>query len=127
MKFTLPKFAPASKAFSALTPEAFANLSERDRRLALIGAVALVALLLFGLIVPLDRSVTRERVKLAQKRADLAWMQSVAPEIARTAPPPSATGESLLVIIDRSARESGLGNALAGSEPGGGGQPLHSS
>ena len=28
-------------------------------------------------------------------------------------------GESLLVIVDRSARESGLGNALAGSEPSG--------
>jgi general secretion pathway protein M len=117
MKLTLGKFTLGSHAFAGLSPEAFANLSERDRRVALIGAIALAAILLFGVIVPLDRTVTRERAKLAQKRADLAWMQSVAPEIARTAPPPSATGESLLVIIDRSARESGLGNALAGSEP----------
>jgi general secretion pathway protein M len=117
MKLTLGKFTLGSHAFTGLSPEAFANLSERDRRVALIGAIALAAILLFGVIVPLDRTVTRERAKLAQKRADLAWMQSVAPEIARTAPPPSATGESLLVIIDRSARESGLGNALAGSEP----------
>jgi general secretion pathway protein M len=117
MKLTLGKFTFGSPAFAGLSPEAFANLSERDRRVALIGAIALAAILLFGVIVPLDRTVTRERAKLAQKRADLAWMQSVAPEIARTAPPPSATGESLLVIIDRSARESGLGNALAGSEP----------
>jgi general secretion pathway protein M len=117
MKLTLGKFTLGSHAFGGLSPEAFANLSERDRRVALIGAIALAAILLFGVIVPLDRTVTRERAKLAQKRADLAWMQSVAPEIARTAPPPSATGESLLVIIDRSARESGLGNALAGSEP----------
>jgi general secretion pathway protein M len=121
MKLTLPKFTLGSQAFAGLSPEAFANLSTRDQRLALIGAIALAAILLFGVIVPLDRTVTRERAKLAQKRADLAWMQSVAPEIARTAPPPSATGESLLVIIDRSARESGLGNALAGSEPGAGG------
>jgi general secretion pathway protein M len=121
MKFTLGKFTLGSEAFAGLSPEAFANLSKRDQRLALIGALALAAILLFGVIMPLDRTVTRERAKLAQKRADLAWMQSVAPEIARTAPPPSATGESLLVIIDRSARESGLGNALAGSEPGGGG------
>ena len=55
--------------------------------------------------------MARERAKLAQKRADLAWMQSVAPEIAGSAPPPSATGESLLVIVDRSARESGLASA----------------
>jgi general secretion pathway protein M len=118
MKFTLDRFTLGSKAFAGLSPEAFANLSERDRRLALIGAAALVAILVFGVIVPLDRSVAKERAKLAQKRVDLAWMQSVAPEIARTASPPSASGESLLVIIDRSARESGLANALAGSEPG---------
>jgi general secretion pathway protein M len=118
MKFTLGKFTLGSQTFAALSPEAFASLSERERRLVLIGAVALVAILLFGVIVPLDHSVARERAKLAQKRADLAWMQSVGPEIQGTAPPPSATGESLLVIIDRSARESGLANALAGSEPG---------
>jgi type II secretory pathway component PulM len=46
-------------------------------------------------------------------------MQSVAPELASSAAPPSATGESLLVIIDRSARESGLAGSMAGSEPGG--------
>ena len=113
MKFSLPK------SLSALTPETFANLSERDRRMLIIGAIAAAAILLFGVIVPLDRSVARERAKLTQKRADLAWMQSVAPEIAASAPPPSATGESLLVIIDRSARESGLGTSMAGSEPGG--------
>ena len=38
--------------------------------------------------------------------------------LASSAPPPSATGESLLVIIDRSARESGLASAITGSEPG---------
>ena len=30
-----------------------------------------------------------------------------------------SNGESLIVVVDRSARESGLGNALAGSEPSG--------
>ncbi len=43
----------------------------------------------------------------------------MAPELAAAAPPPAASGESLLVIIDRSARESGLAGALSGSEPGG--------
>jgi type II secretory pathway component PulM len=44
----------------------------------------------------------------------------VAPQIALM-PAPSSNGESLLVIIDRSARESGLASALSGSEPGSGG------
>lgn len=111
MKLSLPK------SWSSW-PEWFANLSARDRRVLIIGAIAAAALLLFGVIVPLDHTVARERAKLTQKRADLAWMQSVAPEIAASAAPPSATGESLLVIIDRSARESGLANSMAGSEPG---------
>ena len=46
-------------------------------------------------------------------------MQSVAPQIAVIPPPSTARGESLLVIVDRSAREAGLANALSGSEPGG--------
>jgi general secretion pathway protein M len=113
MTFELPK------SLAALSPESFANLSQRDRRVLMIGGIAAALILVFGVILPLDRSVAHERAKLTQKRADLAWMQSVAPEIAASAPPPAAGGESLLLIIDRSARESGLAGALAGSEPGG--------
>jgi general secretion pathway protein M len=76
-------------------------------------------IVVFGILVPLDRSVAQAKERLAKKHADLSWMQSVAPELAATAPPPTASGESLLVIIDRSARESGLAGALSGSEPGG--------
>lgn len=106
-----------ANSFAKLS-ESLARLSERDRRVLLIGSIAALALLVFGVLIPLDRSVARERAKLTQKRADLAWMQSVAPEIASSAPPPSASGESLLVIIDRSARESGLAGSITGSEPG---------
>ena len=45
-------------------------------------------------------------------------MQGVAGEIEQAPQPPTTGGESLLVIVDRSARESGLAGALAGSEPG---------
>lgn len=112
MKLSVPK------SLGSISLDSLASLSERDRRLLTIGGLAALALLVFGVIVPLDRAVSRERAKLTQKRADLVWMQSVAPEIASSAPPPSATGESLLVIIDRSARESGLASSMAGSEPG---------
>jgi len=47
-------------------------------------------------------------------------MQSVAPQIA-VLPPAASSGESPIVIIDRSAREAGLGSSLSGSEPGSGG------
>jgi len=66
----------------------------------------------------LDRSVAHAHQRLARKHADLTWMQGVAPNWPPRSPAGSH-GESLLVIIDRSARESGLAGALAGSEPGG--------
>jgi len=112
MKLTLPR------SFASFSPRAFANLSERDRRLLLFSAVAVVLLLVFGLIVPLDHSVRRERARLLGKRNDLAWVQNAAMQLRDAPQPPAASGESLLVIIDRSARESGLAGALAGSEPG---------
>jgi general secretion pathway protein M len=93
------------------------TLSERERRLVQIVAVIAAAVLLIG-IFTLDHSVTKAQQRLAKKRADLVFMQNAAPEIAASAPPPAPTGESLLVIVDRSARESGLATALAGSEPG---------
>ncbi|MBV9346271.1 MAG: type II secretion system protein M, partial [Gammaproteobacteria bacterium] len=97
------------------------GLSARERRLITVGVVVLVLVLLFGVIVPLERGVSRERTALAKKRADLLTMQGMAPELQGAPPVASAGGESLLVIVDRSARESGLAGALAGSEPGAGG------
>ena len=104
---------------NSLSLDSFAALPERERRLVLGGLALAAAILIFGVLIPLDRSVAHAHDRLARKRADLTWMQGVAPELAASAPAPGATGESLLVIIDRSARESGLGGALAGSEPGG--------
>jgi general secretion pathway protein M len=101
--------------------ESFSALPQRQQQL-LIGAVVLaVVLFIIAVLVPLDHSVTSAQQRLAKKRADLAWMQGVAPELATAPAPPSDSGESLLVIIDRSARESGLAGSLTGSEPGLGG------
>jgi general secretion pathway protein M len=94
------------------------SLSERDRRTLLIGGVIAVLLLIF-IIVQLDSSVSHAHKRIDKKREDLAWMRNVAPELATAGPIRSGAGESLLVIVDRSARESGLANALSGSEPSG--------
>lgn len=96
------------------------SLSERDRRTLLIGGV-IVALLLVYLLIHLDSSVSSAHKRIAKKLDDLAWIQTAAPEIVANAPIATGNGESLLVIVDRSAREFGLGNALAGSEPSAGG------
>ena len=119
MKLSLDSLSLGSLSLRSLSPEAIAALSPRERRLLLLGGIAAVAILIFGMLIPLDRSVSHAQDRLAKKRADLSWMQSVAPQIAVIPPPSTARGESLLVIVDRSAREAGLANALSGSEPGG--------
>jgi general secretion pathway protein M len=94
------------------------TLSERDRRMLLIGAVIIVVLLLY-VIIQLDTSVSSAHKRIKRKTEDLAWIQQAAPEILANGPTGMTGNESLLVIVDRSARESGLDKALAGSEPSG--------
>lgn len=95
------------------------SLSPRDRRTLLAGAVIAAILFVLAVILPLDHSVSRLHDQVAQKQADLVWMRSAAPEIAAAGPIRSNSGESLIVIVDQSARESGLGGSLAGSQPSG--------
>jgi general secretion pathway protein M len=94
------------------------SLSERDRRMLLIGGV-IIAVLLVYVVIQLDSSVSSAHKRINKKVEDLAWIQTAAPEIMAAGPVGNTGSESLLVIIDRSARESGLGGALAGSEPSG--------
>ena len=95
------------------------SMSERDRRTLLIGAVV-VALLLLYVVIQLDSSVSSAHKRIIKKQADLAWMRTAAPELAATGGLHiGANGQSLLVLIDSSAREQGLASALAGSDPAG--------
>lgn len=96
------------------------SLSPRDRRILIVGGVIAAILFVLAVIMPLDHGVSRLRGQVTQKQADLVWMRSVAPEIAAAGPVRNAgSGESLIVIIDQSARESGLGSSLTGSQPSG--------
>jgi general secretion pathway protein M len=98
----------------------FDTLSEREQRLVKYGGIGAVLILIFGVLIPLDSSVAKARARITQKQADLVWMKNVAPVLAQSGPMRTAgTGESLIVIVDRSTRESGLEKSLAGSEPNG--------
>jgi type II secretory pathway component PulM len=94
------------------------TLSERDRRMLLIGSV-MIAVLLVYVIIQLDSNVSKAHKRISKKVEDLAWIQTAAPELMQSPVVGVSSGESLLVIVDRSARESGLGGSLAGSEPSG--------
>jgi general secretion pathway protein M len=100
----------------------FRALSERERRL--VAASGLIALLvLLYALVALDRDVALAQKRLARKQQDLAWMQSIEPQLAAAGPASAAptSQRSFIVIIDESAREVGLGTALTSSEPSPGG------
>jgi type II secretory pathway component PulM len=99
----------------------FDTMSEREQRLVKFGGIGAVLILIFGVLIPLDSSVSKARARVIQKQTDLIWMRGVAPVLAASGPArqQGGSGESLIVIVDRSARESGLGKALAGSEPSG--------
>jgi type II secretory pathway component PulM len=94
------------------------SLSERDRRTLLIGGVV-AALLLLYVVIQLDSSVSSAHKRIIKKQTDLAWMRTAAPELAAASSHVAANGQSLLVLVDSSARESGLAGSLAGSDPAG--------
>lgn len=96
----------------------FDSLSERDQRTLKIGG-AIAALLLVYVIIQLDSSVSSAHKRLAKKQADLTWMRDNGPELAGLGAlhTNAGGGESLLVVVDRSARESGL--SVTGSDPAG--------
>jgi type II secretory pathway component PulM len=99
------------------------TLNEREQRLVKIGALAAVLIIIFGVLLPLDSSVSKARARVTKKQADLVWMRSVAPVLAANASmhQPGSGGESLLVIVDRSVHEAGIDKAVAGTEPSGAG------
>ena len=99
----------------------FRAQSPRDQRIAAAAAGVLLLGVIFGIFVPLDSAVARAAARVAHKQADLAWMRSVAPQLAAagSAVPTPTSQRSLIIVIDTSARESGLGSALNSSEPSG--------
>ena len=101
-----------------LSLDSLSSLSERDQRTLKIGG-AIAVLLLVYVIIQLDSSVASAHKRLVKKQADLTWMRDNGPELAAAAAlrGPGGGGESLLVVVDRSARESGL--SVTGSDPAG--------
>jgi general secretion pathway protein M len=93
----------------------------RDQRVISVGAIVVVVVAIFGIFVPLDTAVSKAHTRVQHKESDLAWMRSVAPQLAGAGGAVAAptSQRSLIVVIDSSARESGLGSSLISSEPNG--------
>jgi general secretion pathway protein M len=101
----------------------YAGLEAREQRVVALGSVALAVLILFGgILLPLHSAVSTA-VKTRQTNIEnLAWMRVNAPEIqAGGGALIGDTHEAPVVLVDRVGREAGLGNALRGTQPSGGG------
>ena len=96
----------------------YSNLAERERRVVTLGAAVGVVLLLLAIILPLNRNIAQARQRITTKQGDLAFIQQATPQLAAAGPGSgeAATGESLVVLIDTSARESGIGKSLSSSQ-----------
>jgi type II secretory pathway component PulM len=101
----------------------YASRESREQRILRFGGIAAALLLLIAILAPLQRSTAALEKRIATKQADLAWMRSVASTLiaAGPMPAPNAPQESLVVLVDRTARESGLAQSLTGSQPSGDG------
>ncbi len=90
-----------------------------EQRLLRAAAVVVPVLLLLSIASGLNTVVGKLERRVATKRADLAYLQSVLP-VLENAPHPTADGQTLISVVDASSREAGL--TLAGTDPIGTGQ-----
>lgn len=101
--------------------EWFDSLAPRERLVVSVGA-GIVGLVLFWSIVlaPLSSGVDRMSTRIDGKRASLSWMQMASAEIRSAGDVSTAAGnpdQSLVVVIDRTARQSGIGETLTRNQP----------
>jgi type II secretory pathway component PulM len=99
------------------------SLAAREQRMLQWGGACALVLLLLAVQLPLQRKLQALRSSIATHLVDAAWLRANGPQLAALGPalPVSTASESLLVRVDRSAREAGLGAALVGSQPAGDG------
>lgn len=102
----------------------FNALKPRERLIFVGGAALVVLVAIYTLaLAPFYKSISNAGQRVERKQGDLAWMRSVVGEVQMLgASQPNvmvASDESLVVLIDRAARECGLSEALTGQTPNG--------
>jgi general secretion pathway protein M len=94
----------------------YRGLEPRERQIVLAGAIFVPALIVLAILLQLHSAVTRLDKRIATKRADLSYVQSVLPML-RGAPRSPGPAQSLPGLIDRTARDAGLAGNLKGTDP----------
>ncbi len=99
-------------------------LQPRERQVLLAGAVALLSMLLYVAVIdPWGQAYSRLEQRVASQAQDIAWMEQAAREVATlrgngaAGKPADRGGQSLMTLIDTSARSAGLGESLKRVQP----------
>ncbi|MES1196474.1 MAG: type II secretion system protein M [Steroidobacter sp.] len=98
----------------------FMALQPRERMIVSISAVLLLLVTIYSLVLsPLYKSVNERSAHVVQKQQDLAWMQSMAPQLRALgiSKPVSNPGESMVVVIASSAGRANIASSIAGQTP----------
>jgi type II secretory pathway component PulM len=99
------------------------GLSARERNLVYLASVLLAAAIIyFALVLPVTSTAAKRAARVEQKTADLAWMRQVAPQVMTAAAAgggAAGSDESLVVLVDRTGRQAGLGSAIRDQSPSG--------
>lgn len=100
----------------------WANLQPRERHTLLGGGVSLILILLYALVLdPFQQELARLHKSVEEQSAELAWMRQAAAEVKRLqgSSPVSGrvAGQSLMSLVDASARSTGLSGAIKQIKP----------
>lgn len=96
----------------------YAGLEAREQRTVAWGAIGGGLLIVVVALLQMHAAVNRLEKRGTQKRADVAYIQGVLPEL-RAAPVPQGGDQSLVIVVDRTTRDAGLAMHLRGTEPAG--------
>jgi general secretion pathway protein M len=111
----LDQYAEWKNRFDALQP--------RERWIIVAGALLVLLVAIYTLALsPLYTAVNARGARIMQKQQDLAYMQSIAPQLSAlnsAQPSASSSGESMVVLIANSASSSNVSAALTGQTPDG--------
>ena len=105
--------------------EWLASLDQRERRLVITGAVLLGLMLMYVAVwEPITGTVENLRVSTTEQASTLRWMRQAAQDIKKIRGSggkraKSIGGQSMLSLIDRTAKSGSLGTALKRVQPDG--------
>lgn len=103
----------------------FDSLAPREQHLLIVASVVLLVLLLYlGAWEPLEKRVDALRASTAQQESVLVWMRGAEQEIRQLRATAgnrvqAPSGQSMLSLVDRTARSGRLGPALKRVQPDG--------